>query len=140
MERRIGITAQQRMVIRCLGKRPGISPSQLAGLLHLDRSTVSTALNRMERDGLLARHSAETDGRGVTLWLSPKGKRLNQPSEETIESAVGRTLELTGERDVSAAERTMNCLCQELETMLTSARAAAGDSPGRAKRTRARRR
>lgn len=117
MERSIGITAQQRMVIRCLGKRPGISPSRLALLLHLDRSTISTALNRMVRDGLLIRRSDKHDGRSVTLWLSTKGKKLDRQSEETIESAVERMLAQTGRRELLTAERVMECLSNELESI-----------------------
>lgn len=117
MERSMGVTAQQRMVIRCLGKQPGISPSQLAALLHLDRSTISTALNRMERNGILVRRSDEYDRRGVTLWLSAKGKRLDRPSAETIESAVERMLEQSGKRDLQAAKRIMECLSDELEVI-----------------------
>jgi MarR family transcriptional regulator, organic hydroperoxide resistance regulator len=117
MERSLGITAQQRMVIRCLGKQPGISPSQLALLLHLDRSTISTALNRMERDGLLVRRGDKQDGRSVTLWLSTKGKKLDRPSEETIESAVERMVTQIGRRDLLAAERVMVCLSKELESI-----------------------
>jgi MarR family transcriptional regulator, organic hydroperoxide resistance regulator len=117
MERSVGVTAQQRMVIRCLGKQPGISPTQLALLLHLDRSTISTALNRMERDGLLVRRSAEHDRRSVTLWLSAKGKKLDRPSKETVESAVKGMLAQTGRRDLMAAERVMGCLSRELESI-----------------------
>lgn len=115
MERELGITAQQRMVIRCLGKRPGIVPSELATLLHLDRSTISSALKRMERDGLLVRRSGTADRRRVTLWLSAKGKKLDQPSSETVESAVERTLSLTLRRDQLATSRVMACLLDQLE-------------------------
>lgn len=120
MERSLGITAQQRMVIRCLGKQPGISPSQLASLLHLDRSTISTALNRMERDGLLTRRADENDRRSVTLWLSAKGKKLDRPSEATVESAVQRTLEQINQRDLKATGRVMEQLSLELESLLES--------------------
>lgn len=37
MERELGVTAQQRLVLRCVGKYPGMMPTQVAALLHLDR-------------------------------------------------------------------------------------------------------
>jgi DNA-binding MarR family transcriptional regulator len=120
MERSLGITAQQRMVIRCLGKQPGMSPTQLALLLHLDRSTISTALNRMERSGLLVRRSDERDRRSVTLWLSPKGKRLDRPSKETVETAVKGMLAQTGKRDLLATARVMECLSRKLESIFAN--------------------
>jgi MarR family transcriptional regulator, organic hydroperoxide resistance regulator len=47
MERQLGITAQQRLIIRCIGKYPGVGAGQLAALLHVDPGTVSAALNRL---------------------------------------------------------------------------------------------
>lgn len=121
MERSIGITAQQRMVIRCIGKQPGITPSQLATLLHVDRSTISTALNRMERDGMLLRRHDTHDRRSVTLWLSPKGKKLDRPSKHTIEGAVDCMLAETKRRDLNATKRVMECLSRQLEWILANA-------------------
>jgi DNA-binding MarR family transcriptional regulator len=122
MERTIGITAQQRMIIRCIGKRPGISPSQLASLLHLDRSTISSALRRMEQNKLLTRQCDDQDRRSVTLWLSNSGKKLDQPSSETLEHAVECMLKRTGTRDRLAASQVMECLALELELIISGAK------------------
>jgi MarR family transcriptional regulator, organic hydroperoxide resistance regulator len=118
MERLIGVTAQQRMIIRCIGKRPGLTPSQLAALLHLDRSTISTALNRMERDELLERRCDDRDRRSVTLWLSARGRRLDRPSEQTVESAVERLLAAINRPDLLAAKRVMARLAEQMEAAL----------------------
>lgn len=138
MERSIGITAQQRMVIRCIGKCPGLTPTQLAMLLHVDRSTISTALNRMERDGLVVRRSDEKDRRSVTLWLSTKGKRHDRPSQETLESAVERLLTKTGNRDLLATKRVMVCLSERLESVLEHARSRSVPAPPRRGKLRTR--
>jgi DNA-binding MarR family transcriptional regulator len=121
MERSLGITAQQRMIIRCLGKHPGLAPSQLAELLHLDRSTVSSALNRMKRNNLIIRRCDTQDRRSVSLRLSVKGKKLDQPSEHTLEHGVERMLERTEKTDRMAASRVMNRLTLELEMILKRA-------------------
>ena len=44
MKRRLGVTAQQRMILRCVGKYPGLPAGQLAELLHLDPGTISASL------------------------------------------------------------------------------------------------
>lgn len=131
MERAIGITAQQRMIIRCIGKRPGLTPSQLAALLHVDRSTISTAINRMERDELLERRCDERDRRSVTLWLSARGKRLDKPSKQTIESAVERLLVTVSRPDLLAAKRVMVRLAEQLEAALE--RASSNPKPSRSR-------
>jgi MarR family transcriptional regulator, organic hydroperoxide resistance regulator len=121
MERSIGITAQQRMIIRCLGKHPGLAPSQLAELLHLDRSTISSALNRMKRNNLIIRRCDTQDRRSVSLWLSNKGKKLDQPSEHTLEHGVEGMLAHTEKKDRVAASRVMNRLTSELDSILKRA-------------------
>lgn len=132
MERTIGVTAQQRMILRCLGKSPGMTPSQLAALLLVDRSTISTALNRMERNGLLLRRTDRNDHRSVTLWLSARGKRLDRPANVTVESAVERLLFDSAPKDLLATERVMQSLSRQLESLLlatTKSKSASKPAP-----------
>jgi len=102
MERRLGITAQQRLVIRCVGKYPGMTAGQLARVLHLDPGTVSAALRRLEHKGALARRRDPRDMRRVTLGLTATGRALDRPATGTVEHAVGRLLDSAGSREVSA--------------------------------------
>jgi DNA-binding MarR family transcriptional regulator len=81
------------MVIRWIGRHPGISSGQLAAALHLDAGTISTALARMERKGLLRRRRDPADGRRVMLELTPIGRRLDRPTANTVESAVQRLID-----------------------------------------------
>ncbi|WP_353816555.1 MarR family winged helix-turn-helix transcriptional regulator [Agromyces sp. SYSU T00266] len=57
-------------VIRALPRGTVASPSELAESLGLGRPTVSNLLNRMERDGLVARTPRAGDGRGVDVVAS----------------------------------------------------------------------
>jgi MarR family transcriptional regulator, organic hydroperoxide resistance regulator len=66
MAQRLGVTAQQRLVLRCVGKFPGVTAGQLATLLHLDPGTVSAALKRLEEKALLERRK---DPNAVTRML-----------------------------------------------------------------------
>lgn len=93
MTQTLGITAQQRMVLRILGRHPGMTGSQLAAELHLDRGTVSTTLGNLERRGLLTRRRDQADRRSSTIHLSAAGRELDHPATGTIEHAVGRLLQ-----------------------------------------------
>ncbi|MEP7027082.1 MAG: MarR family transcriptional regulator [Candidatus Eisenbacteria bacterium] len=93
MERRLGVTAQQRFIVRCVGKYPGMTPGQLARILHLDPGTVSAALRRLERQELIERRRDPRDGRRVTLGLTPRGRMLDGMRGGTAEAAVVRVLE-----------------------------------------------
>jgi MarR family transcriptional regulator, organic hydroperoxide resistance regulator len=100
MERTLGITAQQRLVIRCIGKRRSMTAGQLATVLHLDPGTVSAALRRLEHKRLVARRRDPRDRRRMTLVLTPAGRALNRPAAGTVEHAVERLLDTASSVDV----------------------------------------
>jgi DNA-binding MarR family transcriptional regulator len=92
MLKQLGITAQQRLVVRCVGKYPGITAGQLAGVLHVDPGTVSTVLGRLEHKGVIQRRRDPADNRRVALGLTRKGRALDAPTAGTVEEAVNRLL------------------------------------------------
>jgi DNA-binding MarR family transcriptional regulator len=92
MEKRLGVTAQQRLILRCVGKYPGMTAGQLASLLHVDPGTVSAALRRLESKGLLERRRDPRDKRRASLGLTAKGRALDHSAEGTVEGAVERLL------------------------------------------------
>ena len=52
---------------------PGMKQSELARAVHLDRSTVVSVIDSLERRGLVARHAVENDRRSNALALTPAG-------------------------------------------------------------------
>ncbi len=100
MERRLGITAQQRLALRCVGKYPGISPGALAAVLSVDPGTVSATLRRLERKGLLQRRRDPRDARRVSLGLTEAGRALDRPMPNTVEDAVEKLLASTSAADL----------------------------------------
>lgn len=92
METRLGITAQQRLIIRCVGKFPGIGAGQLAALLHVDPGTTSAGLRRLEAKGLVERRRSGVDHRRVVLALTERGRELDTPTPGTVEEAVEKLL------------------------------------------------
>ncbi len=99
MEFLLGVTARQRIVIRILGKYPGITAGQLSTLLRIDPGTLSAAIARLEARGWVERGRDIRDQRRVTIMLTAKGKALDTPSENTIENAVGIALSQTTSQD-----------------------------------------
>jgi DNA-binding MarR family transcriptional regulator len=107
MTRELGVTAQQRLMIRIVGNERGLTASQLAIVLHLDRGTVSTALKRLEAKGLLSRKRDPRDNRRVVLALTKDGRALNRPAPRTVEHVVQRLLEDVPRREISITGRVM---------------------------------
>jgi DNA-binding MarR family transcriptional regulator len=115
MKRAFGITAQQRMIIRILGRVPNLTAGQLAGLLRIHPGTLSTALARLERRGLLVRRKSAGDRRRVIITLTAEGSRLDVPSRSTVESAVAKVLADVNRREALVVGRVVRRLTNALK-------------------------
>jgi len=124
MQDDLGVTAQQRMMIRWVGKMPRITAGQLAAQLHVDAGTVSAAAGRLERRGLLRRRRDAADRRRVMLELTPAGHALDRPTRGTVESAVQRLLSAARPADVRVADRVLRALCDALDLEVARPRRA----------------
>jgi DNA-binding MarR family transcriptional regulator len=114
MDRRLGVTAQQRLLIRCVGKYPGVTAGQLAGLLHIDPGTASATLKRLEEKRLIQRRRDPRDKRRVALGLTARGREIDRPIEGTVEEAAERML-----GQVTAAEAaTVGAMLERLTSLL----------------------
>ena len=92
MEASFGVTGPQRLVIRIVGRFPGIPAGHLARLLHIHPSTLTGIVARLERQGLLRRRSDPRDGRRWLLGLTDRGRVVDAAREGTAEAAVSSAL------------------------------------------------
>lgn len=112
---RMGVTAPQRMVLRFVGKYPGISGTELAALLHLEKGTVSLALARLEKAGFIVRRPDEVDGRKARVVLTTRGREIDRPTVGTVERAVEQTLRRTRAQDVEVVRAFLRDLVRALQ-------------------------
>jgi len=127
MMRTIGLTGPQRMLLRVVGSNPGIAAGALAETLHVHPGTLSSALRRLEARRLLVRTPDARDLRRIRIDLTPAGRRLDRPMDDTVESAVRAALAELPERQVWLARQVLRVVSRHLS--------GAGDSDLR--RTRA---
>jgi DNA-binding MarR family transcriptional regulator len=114
MASRLGISGPQRLVLRAVGRGPGISAGALAEMLHLDPSTLTGHIQKMELDGLLERRLAPDDARRAALYLTPKGRRLDVTTPGTIEEAVDGILTSEPADAVEHTQRVLRRLANAL--------------------------
>lgn len=119
MARQIGVTGPQRLVLRVVGLLPGISAGDLAGLLHVHKSTLTGVLQRLEEQRMIARTSAESDRRRAVLHLTAKGARVNAGAKVTVEAAVSRVLTRTTEMQRSVCRQVLDVVANELELQIS---------------------
>jgi MarR family transcriptional regulator, organic hydroperoxide resistance regulator len=110
----IGVTGPQRVVVRLVGRQPGIVARDLALLLHVDKSTLASTLRRLEAAGLVRRRKDPRDRRREPLYLTPEGGRIDADSRGTAEAAVGRAMRRSSPRDLRAATAFIARLTEEL--------------------------
>jgi DNA-binding MarR family transcriptional regulator len=136
MERRIGVTGPQRLVLRIVGRFPGISAGDLARLLHIHPSTLTGILARLEQHGSIRRRSDPRDRRRTLLGLTDRGRRLDVATEGTIEAAVSRALARTSAERIRAAREVLLAIADSLERSTDEKPRAPAASPAANRRRR----
>ena len=106
-QRALRISAPQRLVLRCIGKFPGIaSAGHAARLLQRPPGRLLGGPTPPRRPSCWN----ATVGGGFLLGLTAKGRALDRPMPHTVEHAVERLLTLTDPADLEAAARTLTKL------------------------------
>jgi DNA-binding MarR family transcriptional regulator len=114
LEASAGVTGPQRMVIRLVGRFPGISAGQVSELLHLHPSTLTGILKRLVRAGQVARRPDPADGRRALLVLTSRGRSIDAVRGGTVEADVRRALAGLSPRTIAAAREVLEALSQQL--------------------------
>jgi len=109
-----GVTGPQRLVIRIVGRFPGIAAGQVSEILHLHPSTLTGVLKRLEAHGLLERRADPADARRARLALTAQGRTIDSARGGTVEAGVRRALSKLPPRAVAAAREVLERLASEL--------------------------
>jgi DNA-binding MarR family transcriptional regulator len=115
MEAGHGITGPQRLVVRIVGRFPGISAGEVSEILHLHPSTLTGILKRLAERGLVERRSDPGDARRALLHLTVRGRAVDDQRTGTVEAAVRRALVRLKPRSVHAAREVLEALAGELD-------------------------
>ena len=114
MESSLGLTGPQRLVVRLVGRFPGITAGKLAQILHVHPSTLTGVLKRLEKRGVLERKADPLDGRKALFALTEAGRALDIPSEGTVEAAVQRVLSRLSRARILGTQEVLTALAEEL--------------------------
>lgn len=115
MKARFGVTGPERMVVRLVGRYPGISAGDLARILQVHPSTITGLLKRLVARGVLTRRADTADARRALLALTRKGTAVDAVKNGTVEAALTTALESLPTRDVLAAAAVMAELKRALD-------------------------
>jgi DNA-binding MarR family transcriptional regulator len=76
---KLGVHTGQEMILLQLWIEEGIPQSQLAASMEVEPPTATKMLQRMERAGLIERKTDPTDARVSRVYLTERGRALEQP-------------------------------------------------------------
>lgn len=112
--RPLGLTRAQWVTIARLHRRPGLSQSEVADLLEIEKATAGRLIDRMEAKGWIERRADPLDRRINRLHLTVEAERMHALiwplAEATVSDALG---------DLSEAERrTFSGLMQRVKGRL----------------------
>jgi DNA-binding MarR family transcriptional regulator len=115
MKASIGVTGPERMVIRLIGRYPGISSGELARILRVHPSTLTGLLKRLAARSLVLRKADSTDARRALFTLTAKGAVVDKQRRGTVEAAVTSALDALPRRDVEVALGVLEALTRSME-------------------------
>jgi DNA-binding MarR family transcriptional regulator len=115
MESTLGVTGPQRLVLRIVGRFPGIPAGHLARMLHLHPSTLTGVIRRLERQRLLRKRIDPRDGRRVLLSLTEQGRSLDVAADDTVESTIADALAQVPSDKIAAAREVLIEIAKSLE-------------------------
>jgi len=115
MMKELRITGPQRLVLKIVRENPRISAGGLAQYLHIDPSTLTGILQRLERRRLLRRLVDPDDGRRAQFEVTAKGAEHAAVRTGTVEQAVLRTLQGLTPDTIQGARTFLAAMIAEME-------------------------
>jgi MarR family transcriptional regulator for hemolysin len=115
--RSLGLTRAQWVVIARLHRRPGLSQSEVADLLEIEKATAGRLIDRMEAKGWLERRADPNDRRINRLHLTAEAEHLHALiwplAEDMVDEALSE-LSYTERRALSGLLRRVKSKLLEL--------------------------
>jgi MarR family transcriptional regulator for hemolysin len=98
--RDIGLTRAQWLVLTRVYRRPGVSQTELADMLEIDRASAGRMIDRMEKNGWVERRADRADRRINRLHLTDEARKVHADMWAIAEATVDDALS-----PLSASER-----------------------------------
>lgn len=76
VEQRFGLSRAEFVILYSLGLVDGVTASEIAASTAFPKNTLSRAVNRIARLGLIARRAGQADRRQQNLTLTPQGRAI----------------------------------------------------------------
>ena len=113
-ENNIPVTVEQFSVLATLFYQDGISQQAISDVLGRDKTTMARVISIMERDKLIMRAANKNDNRGKLIFLSKKGRLIQQRAVGVAGQLYMRAIGNLKESQIKAAINTMMAMTANL--------------------------
>lgn len=81
-----GLTPSQLLVLREIGERVEVTPTELSGALQFGQATITNIVDRLESAGLVTRQRGERDKRRIHLAATEAGERAIELAPDMLQA------------------------------------------------------
>jgi DNA-binding MarR family transcriptional regulator len=103
----IVVTVEQFSVLVMLFYQDGLSQQEISDALGRDKTTIARVMSIMERDNLIARVTNKKDNRGKLIYLTRKGRSIQQKAVGVSGKLYLRAIGNIKESEMKAAIKVM---------------------------------
>ena len=105
----------EAFVLHCVAKRGGdVQPGEIGGEMNVSTARIATALNSLEKKGLITRQIDTSNRRHILVGITPEGIKKEEEHQKTALEKLAKMLELLGEDDAREYVRIMRRLAELL--------------------------
>jgi DNA-binding MarR family transcriptional regulator len=88
----VGLTTARFALLNVIGAREGAIQQELGAALGIDRSTMVSLIDQLERAGLAKRRPSARDRRAREISITPKGRRLLEQARRLLSQVEDEVL------------------------------------------------
>ena len=112
-----GIYRGQHHILMALEEAPGLTQNELAAKINVAKASITTSLNRMERNGFVIRKKSTADGRCNLIYITEKGIAASHGCDEEINQLKEALFSKIDQQELSQVNEILSKLLAGLETL-----------------------
>jgi DNA-binding MarR family transcriptional regulator len=101
----IGVTPEQWSVLCCLWEKEGLYLTEITDKTGRDKYTISRIVNLLAKKGLVESRPDREDKRRTNLYLTARGRELQEPLTRLVEDFTARLFQDFSDQDMEYAKR-----------------------------------
>jgi DNA-binding MarR family transcriptional regulator len=113
----IDLTREQWTVLAVLWQEDGCSQQELAHKTFRDKPSVTRLIDHLEIEKYIERIESETDKRINLIYLTEKGRKIQEPVMETVKNTLAIVLKDIDSEHIQMLKETLDMVFNNLEEL-----------------------